>query len=93
MKNINIIEGVPVTFEMDKTGVLKSIYFNDIIIDVIKMTPHQKNEWCGNDKINGSFWIDIFIDSESLSQTLKTKSVDSFHGGNYNLNKAIHSLI
>lgn len=94
MKNIEIIEGKPVTFEYSKTGLLKSIYIDDIIIDVTKMTPEQINNWTGGNKLNGEFWIDIFRDCESyLTKDSRTKEVDSYHGINYDYEKALFAFL
>lgn len=94
MKNINIIKGKPVTFEYSKTGILNTIYIDDIIIDIIKMTPEQIENWTGGDELNGGSWLDIFRDCESyLTQDNQTKEVDSYHGANYDYEKALFAFL
>lgn len=92
--NINMIEGKPVTFKYSKTGQLKEIAFDDIIIYVIKMSPEQVQKWTGDDELNGEYWLDIFVDHKSdVSPSSRTEDWDSFHGNNYDINEAIHGLI
>lgn len=98
MKNIEIIEGKPVAFEYSKTGMLNTVRFDDIIIDVTKMTKENIENWTGYPieylPLNGQFWLEIFVDCDSYtSQSERTRSVDSFHGHNFNLDEAIYSLI